>query len=57
MSSEETPQAKGDCSSWQCSKEEFLYLFIFPNLSNAGILITIFTYPFLLQYLWIFSTN
>jgi len=28
---------------WEHFKEDFLYLFILPNVSNTGLLITIFT--------------
>lgn len=35
-------------------KEDLIYPFTFPNVSNAGVLITIFTYPLSKPYLWIF---
>lgn len=35
-------------------KEEFVYLFTFPNVSSTDILTTVFTYLFSRLYLWMF---
>jgi hypothetical protein len=37
-------QAAGTLQPKECFKEEFVYQCSFPNISNTGILITIFTY-------------
>jgi hypothetical protein len=43
-----------DTAAGQSLKEDFIYVFTFSNVSNAGIVITLFIQLFSKLYLWIF---